>query len=223
MSANPFFSGRIPQDLYESVERHCSETGSSKTQVLINALVSYLDHPIKSNAIDLSVNTKLIELEKQISSLSSLASEVAELRYMVKDKLTEADNNRDNSFDNAVEQISIPNLDNKLNNTPDNNRGSSFTSDVEEPEARENQAEYLPVGEWQNLGRMHSQEILEFEEFKQSSDLDKKKLKQRLSDAGRARNKGQSVLIEPYFCKVVREADSKRNLVYDVYRRIPSF
>jgi predicted transcriptional regulator len=44
--ANPFFSGRIPPDLYQRVEEFAAETNQSKTRILILALSAYLDHPI---------------------------------------------------------------------------------------------------------------------------------------------------------------------------------
>lgn len=45
--ANPFFSGRIPQSLYDKIEQYISESGKSKTELLINALSNYLDFPIE--------------------------------------------------------------------------------------------------------------------------------------------------------------------------------
>lgn len=44
---SPFFSGRIPQKLYERAESYCKESGDSKTELLIKALANYLDYPIK--------------------------------------------------------------------------------------------------------------------------------------------------------------------------------
>lgn len=46
MSSNHFFSGRIPNELYEQAEKHCEESGDSKTEVLIKALSAYLNFPI---------------------------------------------------------------------------------------------------------------------------------------------------------------------------------
>ncbi|MHC5831690.1 MAG: hypothetical protein ACYT04_90905, partial [Nostoc sp.] len=46
MASNHFFSGRIPNELYEQAEKHCKETGDSKTEVLIKALSTYLNFPI---------------------------------------------------------------------------------------------------------------------------------------------------------------------------------
>ena len=40
--ASPFFSGRIPQELYDRLDQHVKESGEGKTQILINALSQYL-------------------------------------------------------------------------------------------------------------------------------------------------------------------------------------
>jgi hypothetical protein len=45
--ANPFFSGRIPQSLYDRVEQYISESGKNKTELLISALSNYLDFPVE--------------------------------------------------------------------------------------------------------------------------------------------------------------------------------
>jgi hypothetical protein len=39
----PFFSGRIPSSLLKKIEERISQTGESKSQILIKALASYLD------------------------------------------------------------------------------------------------------------------------------------------------------------------------------------
>ena len=38
----PFFSGRIPQDLYDAVEKYREESGETKTEVLIRGLSEYI-------------------------------------------------------------------------------------------------------------------------------------------------------------------------------------
>lgn len=63
--SKPFFSGRIPQDLLDAVEAHCSETGESKTDVLINALSNYLKHPTKTTPIE----DRLSLLEDRVAAL----------------------------------------------------------------------------------------------------------------------------------------------------------
>lgn len=69
--ASPFFSGRIPQELYERVEQHIKESGEGKTQILINALSQYLGVEI-SKPKSTSVNTDLF-----LSELESLKERVS--------------------------------------------------------------------------------------------------------------------------------------------------
>lgn len=69
---NPFFSGRIPLDLFEKVNQHIAKTGESKTQVLVKALAYYLDHPIKikETSINAEVSLDLFSaLEQRVVAL----------------------------------------------------------------------------------------------------------------------------------------------------------
>lgn len=45
--ANPFFSGRIPQELSDKAEEYSKQSGKSKTDILIEALSLYLNFPIE--------------------------------------------------------------------------------------------------------------------------------------------------------------------------------
>ena len=69
--ASPFFSGRIPQELYDRVDQHVKESGEGKTQILINALSQYLGFEISKPAI---ANTDLFlsELEQIKGRLTAL-------------------------------------------------------------------------------------------------------------------------------------------------------
>lgn len=74
--ANPFFSGRIPPDLLERIEQHVSETGESKTQVLINALAAYLNHPVSRPALVSSPGEERFRaLEERLTVLEKLFRE----------------------------------------------------------------------------------------------------------------------------------------------------
>jgi hypothetical protein len=82
MAANTFFSGQIPSDLHERIERHIAETGESKTQIIVNALSTYLDHPgsqtdpIVSNAIKSLLEEKFNVLEDRITALELSLNEI---------------------------------------------------------------------------------------------------------------------------------------------------
>lgn len=46
MPASPFFSGRIPQELLDAVEKHRALTGESKTDVLVRSLAKYVSYEL---------------------------------------------------------------------------------------------------------------------------------------------------------------------------------
>lgn len=47
MAVSPFFSGRIPQSLWDAVESYRQQAGESKTDVLVKALSAYIGVPIE--------------------------------------------------------------------------------------------------------------------------------------------------------------------------------
>lgn len=70
MAGNPFFSGRIPQELHERIQEHCAETGETKTQILINALAAYLNHPVKENPSSSGIfQQEFAALQEQVATL----------------------------------------------------------------------------------------------------------------------------------------------------------
>ena len=104
--ASPFFSGRIPQELYDRLDQHVKESGKGKTQILINALSQYLGVEI-STLKSSNVNTDLL-----LSELESLKERVGLLeRSQPKqlspdnindNKLIIDDNATDNKSDNSI-------------------------------------------------------------------------------------------------------------------------
>jgi hypothetical protein len=122
--ASPFFSGRIPQDLYDRIEQHTKETGENKTQVLINALSTYLSYEVpklgKSNIAD-------IELIKDRISLLELS--MVELRENSGTRVKQM-SLLDSLPDNA-DNIPITGADN-IDNKPDNDEVIITTKEVTE-------------------------------------------------------------------------------------------
>ncbi|MBD2139774.1 hypothetical protein H6F32_20005 [Anabaena sp. FACHB-1237] len=99
--ANPFFSGRIPQSLYDRVEEYISESGKSKTELLINALSSYLDFPVEAKETNNSNEELWIaikELQKRL--------EVLEQGSIKKNVIT-SDNDDNIEIDINPEQLSL--------------------------------------------------------------------------------------------------------------------
>jgi len=99
--ASPFFSGRIPQELYDRLDQHVKESGEGKTQILINALSQYLGIEI-SMPKSSGVNTDLF-----LSELESLKDRVSLLersqpKQLSSDNKAVIDDNSDNKSDNSI-------------------------------------------------------------------------------------------------------------------------
>lgn len=67
--ANPFFSGRIPQELFDKAEECSKQSGKNKTDILIEALSLYLNIPV--------------EVKKTVSDSEELWKAVKELQEKV--------------------------------------------------------------------------------------------------------------------------------------------
>lgn len=51
MAVSPFFSGRIPQSLFDAVETYRQQTGESKTDVLVKALSAYINVSLETHSL----------------------------------------------------------------------------------------------------------------------------------------------------------------------------
>ncbi len=81
MSTSPFFSGRIPQELYDKADEYCKETGKKRTELLIEALSTYLNFPVKTQTTNFvpqpaEVTKEMFEsLQQQVNRLEKLLSQ----------------------------------------------------------------------------------------------------------------------------------------------------
>ena len=107
--ASPFFSGRIPQELYDRVDQHVKESGEGKTQILINALSQYLGVEIstpKSSSINIDLFLSELEsLKERVELLER--SQPKQLSLLSPDntndnKLITNDTATDNKSDNSI-------------------------------------------------------------------------------------------------------------------------
>jgi hypothetical protein len=75
MTTKPFFSGRIPQELFGHVEAHSKKTGLSKTDILIKALSIYLDRPVESDGLsNQELTERILKIEQRLKSLIAITS-----------------------------------------------------------------------------------------------------------------------------------------------------
>ena len=112
--ASPFFSGRIPQELYDRIDQHIKESGEGKTQILINALSAYLGIEIskpKSSGVNADFLSELENLKERVSLLER--SQPQQL------SLLSTDNTHDNEVITKSKSVIkfVIATDNKLDNT----------------------------------------------------------------------------------------------------------
>ena len=133
MAGNPFFSGRIPKELNDSIVKHCKETGKSKTQVLVEALSNYLNIPVPESNTNLRIEVtkeQFISLESRVASLEALLTKNNVITKDISDndneetKIINSDNKHEND-DNTITNNQKALYDNKNENT-DNNATESL-------------------------------------------------------------------------------------------------
>lgn len=198
MASNPFFSGRIPQELLDRVEKHVQDTRESKTNILIQALAAYLEFPIQPNNLSNStLEKRLSDLEQQVKKLLSLDKDVSEIKQIITDQ---------NKNDNV-----IINFDNK--------EPSNQLSWLENSENKNTKIEIAKDNdrEWRLVGSMNINEIIELPVLKNYEN--KEGLKTKIRNIKSARNKES--IIGYYKIKIVgKEPGSKGKVIYEVYNQV---
>ena len=127
MAGNPFFSGRIPKELNQSIIKHCEETGKSKTQVLVEALSNYLNIPIPESSQKLKpevTKEQFKSLEYRVALLESFLDKNTVITEDIADNKNEElsslsrDNNLENIDNTTVEntQVTTDNIDENADN-----------------------------------------------------------------------------------------------------------
>jgi hypothetical protein len=88
MTAKPFISARIPQDLLEQLESRADATGESKTDILVEALKEYLDPKEPSTEERSSLEKRLRNFEQwatdRLTNIEEKVEELDDLRFLAK-------------------------------------------------------------------------------------------------------------------------------------------
>ena len=156
MAGNPFFSGRIPKELNDSVIKHCKETGKSKTQVLVEALSNYLNIPVPENSTNLRVEItkeQFISLENRVTSLEALLG---------KDIVITTDISDNNN--NSSEETKMINSDNNTYNIDNTENKFEKTSYDNNSENNDN-AKNISLASYENIG---TKKLLQLADLKTS-------------------------------------------------------
>lgn len=218
MAPSPFFSGRIPQNLHDAIEKRIAETGESKTNILVNALAAYLEHqiePIKTTSN--SVEERLAQLEQRLEVIDELSKEVASLRQMFNASLEEIDNTIDNKLgkiDNTPSPGQLSLLD--VEKASDNKAVKQTDNTPDSPQKEHNHQKQSD-DEWDFIGRMNGSELAKLDEF---SKLEPKKVKQFIRNANL--NKDKTKVADDIRFTVVGQEGPKNQFIFDVFRKRPA-
>lgn len=222
---SPFFSGRIPQELSDRIQQHCTETGESKTQVLLNALSKYLDFPIKPPAtISISaerfdqLEQRVAELEKklEITNVSSIDNTVIEVDQIDDNNIIEKPDNNliqeneasDNSADIAKQS---DNSDNTIDQAVEPDPTQLSIPDIGQRLVEVNRGDRKP---W----IVRTNEVPNLPGLEGLGKTDKERIAQKLRNA-KATGKTE-VAIEGYLLKYHnQEAGVKKQLLWEVITR----
>ena len=111
MTTNPFFSGRIPQGLYDRIEEYRKETNESKTDVLIRALTKYVEYELEEDQPNIppiqktfaQISHRLNLIEKELSTLANKEKkqDTEQLKTLFDNKAITNDNKPLDSSDKA--------------------------------------------------------------------------------------------------------------------------
>ena len=169
---NPFFSGRIPPDLLERVEKHCAETGETKTDVLVHALSTYLNHPIAPR------NNPVVEVSKEMfTTLEERVATLENLLIRCDNSIIKFDNKEKQNEGKIIKQLVIsPDNKTEISEIPEdfwaaplNNTNNTFDKNKEKIKGQNKEptlllSEHIP----KKLENLTSSELIKSSDLKQS-------------------------------------------------------
>jgi len=238
MSAKPFFSGRIPQSLYDALEEYRQQTDESKTDVLIKALSNYVNHPVEppvSSQPGTVETSRITALEKKFETLeqelrvlrglftaessNSISEKPPNTSGKVEEKithqisliLTEEVIKADNDHDNRSDGTS----DNNTDNTTDNKNLDSESSDINDDNQADNRKEDLIHKTF-----VRTMKTAEVPQLPGLENEDAKKIKVKLNNTKNQKKKTAQIGFYTIALSKKTEASDEKNqgLLWDIYR-----
>ncbi len=118
--ASPFFSGRIPQELFDRIEQRTQSTGESKSQILVNALSQYLglELPVSNSSEVANIKTRLTALEYVVKEIQTGQPKGDRYQMSISDVLDNTDNNMITQSKVIADNNLITDTDNKVEILP---------------------------------------------------------------------------------------------------------
>ncbi len=223
---NPFFSARIPLDLFEKIEKHIAETGESKTQILIKALAAYVNHPVP---IENPISNSGVSTE----AFTALEKRVVALEQLLKTPKTSVINT--DNIDNGSQSATIG-LDNTFNKSSenivivvDNNENlPDLWTDTSEPtpqdDGKQQPAEpdnntFQPVAERDSAIKLLNTPLIESD--KQDDNLDNKSDNKQATQGTRPKYESlTSVELRELAGIIQSQIDGHKRKVTDKYKKL---
>jgi len=234
MSAKPFFSGRIPQSLYDALEEYRQQTDESKTDVLIKALSNYVNHPVEppvSSQPGTVETSRITALEKKFETLeqelrvlrglftaessNSISEKPPNTSGKVEEKtthqipliLTEEVIKTDNDHDNRS--------DNTTDNATDNKSLDSESIDINDDKQADNRKEDLIHKTF-----VRTMKTAEVPQLPGLENEDAKKIKVKLNNTKSQKKKTAQIGFYTIALSKKTEASDEKNqeLLWDIYR-----
>ena len=150
MANNPFFSGRIPQHLFDAIEAHRKETEESKTEVLTRALAKYINYELDEEKPSIPpIQEKLDEIFSRLSTLEKQLIITDNKREQVVQQPEIAFDNNKITNDNKVQILSAKETSALVGKGCSQSSLSIWKKQNELPKIKNGyQIEYVKRGEW---------------------------------------------------------------------------
>ena len=102
MVEKQFFSGRIPQHLYDAAEKFCDSEEISKTELLVKSLSAYIGTPAEMPSVDEAVIKNIANLQQRMSDVEKQIEALKEKAINTDSKQLTFDNVNNNEINNVI-------------------------------------------------------------------------------------------------------------------------
>lgn len=212
MASNPFFSGRIPQSLFDAVEEYRQENNVSKTDILIKALSAYVNLPLETRSVQVGGDNSRIEsLENRVANLEKLLTTQQSKFPEADGQMSLDDIQPDNNIDNKSDSNTLV-VDNSFDNATENSDDEIIIT------ADNSNDNNLKVRDGIFIGNMRTVEVAKLPGLE---DQDSRKIGTKLFRASKRESKIE--IIGQYTCVCTGYTDKrgktgKFEMLWDVYQ-----
>lgn len=223
MAAKPFVAARIPEELHLKLDEYSKITSESRTQILINALSTYIGY-FPTQGEKESSSDRLSRLEAKVTELECILKEPKRF-LLVENSKSEPEPEKtvipetqfNNTSDNRVEKEAVQgvidienNTDNILDDNTDNKSDNIQIAIIDEvihhPDSQ--------YGEY--LGKLKTKEVMDLPELKV---MDIPKLRNKLTGIKRLKARRDKIGSYVLFLTLLdKENSKKQEFLWHVYK-----